>query len=476
MNNDRWRMGFHLMPPTGWVNDPNGLCQFRGIYRLYCQYSPDWPEPDAERGWLQFESTDLLHWSCVGWAIHQDIPEDASGAYSGSALVVPGAASDGGDLLRLYYTGNVKEPGNHDYIHSGRQANVILVETEDARSYSSKRVLLRNADYPAYCSCHVRDPNLWREADGNLRMILGARDLDDHGCALVYASKDGIAWEHAATVRSAEPFGYMWECPGRIALDGHEYLSCCPQGLQDLPWANGIRDQSGYFELDPDQRLFEGPVVDAADFRRWDAGFDFYAPQAFVDDSGRTLFVGWMGLPEPPFGSAPGGLTWIHCLTVPRELSRLPDGVIAQTPTRELVQLRGEGVDIKPNAEALMDEHRADLCIEGIEGPLELVLDDALSISCADGAVRLAFVNGEDAPEGVGASRSVREADSGPVRNLRVLIDSSAIEVYANDGRTVLSTRWFPRRGRLSLRLQGACAHARAWAMTDALETTYPMT
>ena len=26
---DRFRQRFHLMPVTGWLNDPNGLCMFR---------------------------------------------------------------------------------------------------------------------------------------------------------------------------------------------------------------------------------------------------------------------------------------------------------------------------------------------------------------------------------------------------------------------------------------------------------------
>ena len=44
-------MGFHLMPPVGWLNDPNGLCQLGGTYHVFHQYSPDWPAPDAPRGW-----------------------------------------------------------------------------------------------------------------------------------------------------------------------------------------------------------------------------------------------------------------------------------------------------------------------------------------------------------------------------------------------------------------------------------------
>lgn len=25
----RWRPGFHIAPPVGWLNDPNGLCQYK---------------------------------------------------------------------------------------------------------------------------------------------------------------------------------------------------------------------------------------------------------------------------------------------------------------------------------------------------------------------------------------------------------------------------------------------------------------
>ena len=36
----RFRQKLHLMPPTGWLNDPNGLCQFDNVYHAFFQYSP----------------------------------------------------------------------------------------------------------------------------------------------------------------------------------------------------------------------------------------------------------------------------------------------------------------------------------------------------------------------------------------------------------------------------------------------------
>ena len=88
MTHSAWRMGFHLMPPTGWLNDPNGLCQFDGTYHVFHQYSPTWPEPHAPRGWGHATSRDLVHWEHHGMVICPDTPDEASGSYSGCAVEV----------------------------------------------------------------------------------------------------------------------------------------------------------------------------------------------------------------------------------------------------------------------------------------------------------------------------------------------------------------------------------------------------
>ena len=43
---DENRLAYHLMPETGWLNDPNGLCQVNGVYHIYYQYTPF--EPTGE--------------------------------------------------------------------------------------------------------------------------------------------------------------------------------------------------------------------------------------------------------------------------------------------------------------------------------------------------------------------------------------------------------------------------------------------
>ncbi|HJA28751.1 MAG TPA: glycoside hydrolase family 32 protein [Candidatus Olsenella pullicola] len=464
MSHDLWRMGFHLMPPTGWLNDPNGLCQLSGTYHVFHQYSPDWPAADAPRGWGHFWSRDLVRWQGGGsdFAIAPDTPDEASGAYSGCAVPFEGG-------VRLYYTGNVKERGDFDYVRTGRRSVQILVESPDGLRMGEKRVLLRNADYPAFCTRHVRDPKVWRAGDA-WWMILGARDLDDRGLVLRLRSDDGITWENTGTVRSDEPLGFMWECPDRVALDGREWLSLCPQGMQALPWANGMRDQSGYLPLPEGETLGRTGdlTLDAGLFRRWDCGFDFYAPQTFVDESGRTLLIGWMGTPEAPFESAPDGLPWCHCLTVPREVTAGADGTLLQRPARELEALRGARHELTAGGSLELGEHRADVLLAGAAGPLELLLDDALAL-CWDGAELSLRFSGSS----VGCGRTERTVPCNNLRDLRVLVDSSAVEAFANDGALVFATRWFPRAERLSVALAGASGGASVWEMGDGMAATY---
>ena len=33
--NHPWRQTLHVEPKTGWLNDPNGLCDYGGVHQLY---------------------------------------------------------------------------------------------------------------------------------------------------------------------------------------------------------------------------------------------------------------------------------------------------------------------------------------------------------------------------------------------------------------------------------------------------------
>lgn len=61
-----WRQALHLEPPRGWLNDPNGLCYFGGLYHVFFQYCPTHANGSGPKHWGHYQSPDLLHWTFTG--------------------------------------------------------------------------------------------------------------------------------------------------------------------------------------------------------------------------------------------------------------------------------------------------------------------------------------------------------------------------------------------------------------------------
>lgn len=436
IKNAKWRQRFHIEPPDGWLNDPNGLSFYKGEYHVYFQYSPIAPDGHTPRGWGHYHGSDLMHMTYDRAVMMPDIPEDSHGVYSGSAI-----ENDG--VLHIFYTGNVKMIGDYDYVKAGRGANVIHVTTTDGSKMSEKQVLLRNSDYPDFCSCHVRDPKVWKKGD-IWKMVLGARTLDDEGCVLVYESDDLINWKYTGKVYK-EGYGYMWECPDYFEIDGKGFLSTCPQGMPhyETKWQN--LNESGYF---PVQGKLEDSVL--GDFTEWDMGFDFYAPQTFLDPQGRRILIGWLGMDNKAYGNATTDLGWQHCLTIPRVVTIAPNGKLRQKPIAEFDKL-------KSNSRRQSSGHTAEYAL-----PFELDGEPADSFSISfDGKLELSFDKEKQlftmkfTDEKYGCGRTVRNAEIDSVRNIRVIADMSSIEVYINGGETVMSTRIYPDNDSVKLKVNG---------------------
>ena len=488
LQDTRFRQRFHVMPPVGWMNDPNGLCQVDGAFHAYFQYAPF----DAKGGlvfWGHAVSRDLLHWEHARAAMAPDTPYDCHGAYSGSALVRDGRVT-------MFYTGNVKLPdadGTFDYVNAGRVSNTLAVETVDGSSFGEKRLLMTNADYPADETCHVRDPYVWRDgASGRYLMLQGARRRaegpvretaftamhgggagTDVGEVLVFASDDLRSWELVNRVSTPERFGFMWECPGYMELPAGEgltlkVLSVSPQGLEGEPWDRRNIYQSGYFPLEGDV----ASECSLGDFRLWDAGFDFYAPQVFQAEDGRVILIGWMGMPndERGYGNDPTvERGWQHCMTLPRELSAGPDGQVLQVPVRELTGLRGV-CSVGVGSLACEPGEAFDIEIDGIEGDCSIRLHGGLSIAWLPtgdnlpARLELRFTDAVPGDRsGIGCGRGVRWEPIDRLACLRIVADASSVEVFANDGELVMSTRCYPDAPSLSADVPGA--RIRVWTL-----------
>ena len=439
----RFRQKLHLMPPVGWLNDPNGLCQFKGVYHAFFQYSP----LNAEGGvkmWGHYTSRDMIDWEYQGVTLYPDQPFDCSGVYSGCAFIEDGE-------MYLYYTGNVKleDRDDYDYINGGREANTVLVTSTDGVNFGRKRLLMKNSDYPADLTLHVRDPKVWKE-NGVYYMLQGARTKEDSGQAIVFRSEDKLHWSFHSRIKTNDKFGYMWECPDYFEVDGTKILSASVQGLTGDEWKERNVYQSGYFVVDGD---ILGEYI-LSDYRLWDYGFDYYAPQSFETDDGRRIQIGWMGMPDcEEYTNRTIEDGWQHCFTFPREVF-VKDGIVRQRLIRELEERKILSEETKNRLETKNYTVYEAVVSDISDDQFHAVLAENLIVKYENNRFVIEFINSRN--NKVSCGRKIRYVEMDHVTDVRILSDESSVEIFVNDGAYVFSTRYYPEEPGICIEAEGA--------------------
>ncbi len=442
-NGGKFRQKLHLMPPVGWLNDPNGLCQFKGVYHAFFQYSPF----NAEGGvkmWGHYTSRNMIDWEYQGVMLYPDQPFDCSGVYSGCALIEDGE-------MYLYYTGNVKleDSGSYDYINTGRQSNTVLVTSKDGIHFGKKQLLMRNSDYPDGLTLHVRDPKVWKE-HGTYYMLQGARTKEDVGQAVIFQSDDKINWTFHSRAETEEKFGYMWECPDYFEVDGTKILSASVQGLTGEEWKDRNVYQSGYFTV-------EGDILgrySLSDYRLWDYGFDYYAPQSFETEDGRRIQIGWMGMPDcEEYTNRTIEDGWQHCFTFPREVF-VKDGIIRQRPVRELEARKILSEETKNRLETKKYTVYEAVINNILDDQFRAVLAEELIVKYENNRFEIEFMNNRN--DKVSCGRKSRSVEIDHLTDATILADESSVEIFVNEGAYVFSTRYYPEEPGVSIEAEGA--------------------
>lgn len=442
------RLRFHLMPPVGWLNDPNGLSEFNGTYHIFYQFTPARPDGQDHRGWGHYTTKDFIHYQEQEDPLVPDTVADGKGSYSGSAFIHDGK-------MHLFYTGNNKVPGDYDYINDGRIHYVMHTESDDGLNFTEKEVLMKNSDYPEYLSCHVRDPKIL-EQDGKFYMVLGARTKDSIGEAEIFESDNLHDWNHVSAIKTEEPFGYMWECPDLFDVDDQRILICCPQGNETQGYKFENIYDNGYFKLGKDLEHDQKAGV----FTELDHGFDFYAPQSFEDEKGRRILIGWMGMPDADYTNPTEQKGWQHALTMPREL-HFKDDTLYQYPIEEMLSLRQESLsaELEPGKILELPSKTMELQLKPGTENWTLSLGTDCKLSLKDGLFTLAF-------GASGSGRTARHVQCGTIETLSIFADTSSLEIFINNGQYALTTRYYDPAKMLSL-----CADAPmqldAWTLSS---------
>ena len=438
---DPYRPLYHFSPPENTMNDPNGLCQWRGRYHLFYQFIP----ADRDRvHWGHTVSDDLVHWRDLPPALY---PDTERHCFSGQTVVDP-------DRVVAIYHGT--ESGNA----IATASDPLLLNWKKHPNNPVIPIVPIDENGAPY---RVFDPCIWKEDDGYYALSGtfkdGAIGAQCRGADHLFRSKDLAEWERLGLLIEGgfhtEP-GEDGAVPNFWPIGNGKHMLLFFSHKRAGQYYVGNYDTTAH-RLIPDYhgRMNYGPLCVGS----------LHAPSATIDDAGR--FLALFNVKE---GKKREG--WNDIMTLPRRLSLAKDNSLRIEPVAELESLRFDGRRVGP-----MDiPANGDVALEGVQGKaieIEAVIDPGAArevglcvLRSPDGAeqtrISLFQVDGRRPASAWlqidGSAASLRSDvlgrapetgpltidEAGPVR-LRVFVDRSIVEVFAN-GRQCLTLRVYPER------------------------------
>lgn len=419
---------YHLEPPRGLLNDPNGLAFFQGKYYVFFQWNR-FAKDHSYKEWGMFTSPDMIHWTFEGSALLPDQTYDRCGVYSGSGYVIE-------DRLYLFYTGNVKKENK-------RKSYQSMAVTENGQKFLKLGCF---AETPVGYTEHFRDPKVFKGKDSGYFMLIGAQRQNGKGALALYHSENGQKWEYKGMPGTSEDYE-MIECPDLFRIKDQYIL------LYNLQSRDNERDRDissfsvgKFVDFNEEEGTFREQDLDHGYFLL-DQGFDFYAPQTFEDGNGRRILYAWMSrMEEEQEKVFSEGELRIHCLTLPRELT-VADGKLLQNPVKELEALKGKQVPVRQteeNAFRLLPETRTFRLEFLNQDP-----DHRITVSFYGGDTVMDWIPEEKTvrfsrKNWVSGKEEVKECFAEKLWKAEIWSDQSSIEIFLNGGRQVLSSRIYP--------------------------------
>lgn len=438
---DPYRPLYHFSPPENVMNDPNGLCQWRGRYHLFYQFVPQ----DQNRvHWGHTVSDDLVSWRDLPPALYPDKEEHC---FSGQTVVEPER------VVAIYHgtqSGNSIATASDPLLlnwkkHPNNPVIPIVPIDENGAPY------------------RVFDPCIWKEDDGYYSVSGTYKDgkvgFDCRGVDHLFHSKDLAEWKHLGPLVEG---GFFTE-PG----EDHAVPNFWPIGNGKHMLLFFSHKRAGqYYVGDYDQTLhrFTPNYHGRQNYGSLAIG-SLHAPSATIDEKGR--FLAFFNVKE---GKKREG--WNDVMTLPRVYSLAADNSIRIEPASEVESLRSDHqkvgfVDIPANGEVVLDKIRGKAMeVEAVIQPGSAREIGLCVLRSPDASeyTRISLYKNDNRRDGTStlqldvSSASLRSdvlarrPEMGPVKvkddeplHLHVFIDRSIVEVFAN-GRQCLTIRAYPER------------------------------
>ncbi|KAK4761581.1 hypothetical protein SAY87_029465 [Trapa incisa] len=488
------RTGFHFQPEKNWMNDPNGPMYYNGFYHFFYQYN----QKGAVWGnlvWGHAVSEDMVHWTHLPLAMVSDQWYDQNGVWSGSATLLPdgqvvmlytGISNESAQLQNLAYPANLSDPLLIDWVKY--PGNPIIdppkgIDKED-----------------------FRDPTTaWRTSEGKWRITIGSK-AGRTGLAFVYETEDFKTYRLLPELLHSASETGMWECidffPVSINSENGLDTSANGEEVKHVMKVSVQDDQRDYYVIGTYDEAANtwSPDNPAGIWIQYDYG-KFYASKTFYDQKkGRRILWGWISESDSEKADLLKG--WASVQSIPRTLllDQKTGTHLLQWPVEEIEGLRLHGKEfnnIKVDAGAVIpldvaSSSQADVVAEfevdkAALAAAELVADQEFSCADSGGAAQRGYLG----PFGllvladlsrseqtslhfyisktsggnlktsfcIDQSRSSEANDvnkeiygsfvpvlEGEKLSMRILVDHSIVEGFAQGGRTCITSRVYPTR------------------------------
>ena len=434
---------YHFRCPARWMNDANGFIQHKEYYHVFYQFNPYGDTVGSHSTvWGHARSRDLVHWEHMPVAL--TAPPGVARINSGCAAVngrgrpmvfVPAVFDTTGALARPGLTREIWAAISDDDMVEWQflKTNPIMAPGTHG-----------GPDYEKWDA-----PYIFQE-DGRTLMVLSSCHINGRCVLPLYETTDPemLRWDYLGLIFDRELTGdrRYFECP-MLFRDGERWAMTTCEVRESMCYYTGTFDLNRLnFEVTGEGILQYGGVHGE---RSPDGGMDrgFTGTSMNYDRQGRCLLLGW----QSGFKARRG---WNGCMGLPRVLTIGADGCPRQQPVPELEVLRDEHFRI----DSLALDSRTEV-LKGVGGDtIEIfaVIEpgDAsacgLKVRCGDDGARGVEIRYDGRVLAVNLDRVTEvPLELGPgagALELRVFLDKSVMEIFANGGLRSISRAIFPPR------------------------------
>ena len=462
-----YRPNFHFTPKHHWMNDPNGMFFLNGKYHLYFQYYPEsnvW----GPMHWGHAYSKDLVTWEEQPVALY---PDELGYIFSGSAVVdvnnTSGFGKDGKTpvvAIFTYHDADAEKAGKIDF-----QTQGIAYSLDEGQTWVkySKNPVLSNPGIKDF-----RDPKVFWDAQHNQWLMA----LATYEKTLFYTSKNLKDWQFLSDF--GETIGNhdgVWECPDFFPLKVENSDQSKWVLLQSINPGH-INGGSGtqYFVGDFDGKTFTVDPIFSKQLEKQEAiwldyGRDNYAGVTWSnipEKDGRKLFIAWMSNWE--YAQVVPTQNWRSAMTISRELKlkKINDEyLLFSEPVKELNNFKNEVVKkenvIFSKPSELINNTLIDINKSVVEVVLSDLKSDVYTFTLAnskgekvefgiDNAEYFYFIDRSKSGDLSFSDKFANVVSKANFENkqeqlkVEIVIDKTSVEIFYNEGKTVITEIFFP--------------------------------